>query len=150
MSTLRFSQHIAAPRDTVWQRMLLDDAGYRDWTSVFCDGSYYQGSWTAGSEIRFLTPQGQGLMARVAASEAPAHVQLRHQREIENFELKPGEAASWQDSREEYWLHEQAGGTRVDVELEIIPEYEAMMAEMWPKALLRLKALCERAAGLGT
>lgn len=146
MSTLRFSQHIAASRQTVWQLMLLDDAGYRDWTSVFCEGSYYQGNWTAGSEIRFLTPQGQGLMARVAEVQAPVHVQLRHQREIESFQLKPGEAADWHDSREEYWLHEEAGGTRVDVELEIVPEYEAMMAEMWPKALLRLKSLCERAA----
>lgn len=144
--TQRYRQHIQAPRETVWRLMLLDDAGYRDWTSVFCEGSYYQGSWTAGSEIHFLTPQGQGLMARVAEVQAPAHVQLRHQREIENFQLKDGEAADWHNSREEYWLHEEAGGTRVDVELEIVPAYEAMMAEMWPKALQRLKALCEGAA----
>jgi len=146
LSIGRYSQHIAAPRETVWRLMLLDDAGYRDWTSAFCDGSYYEGSWEPGSEIQFLTPEGQGLMARVAQLEAPAHVQLRHQAEIENFQVKADGSANWKDCREEYWLHEEAGGTRVDVELEVSPDYEGVMCELWPKALLRLKQLCERGA----
>ncbi len=146
MVTQRYSQHINAPRETVWRLMLLDDAGYRDWTTAFCEGSYYQGSWTEGSEIHFLSPGGQGLMARVVQCQAPSHVQLRHQTEVENFQGKADGSATWKDCREEYWLHEEAGGTRVDVELEVSPEYEGMMCEMWPKALARLKALCERAA----
>ena len=145
MKTLEFEIRIQAPREQVWHTML-DDAGYREWTTAFCEGSYYQGRWEQGTEIHFLTPQGQGLMAKVAECQAPAHVQLRHQAEIDQFQVKPDTAPTWKDCREEYWLHEEAGGTRVDVELEISADYEAMMAEMWPKALLSLKALCERAA----
>ena len=146
MSLQRYSQHINAPRETVWQLMLLDDAGYRDWTTAFCAGSHYKGSWEPGAEIHFLTPEGLGLMAKVTQLQAPSHVQLRHQAEIVDFQVKAAAATNWKDAREEYWLHEDAGGTRVEVEVEVQPAYEAMMCEMWPAALLRLKAICEREA----
>jgi uncharacterized protein YndB with AHSA1/START domain len=38
VNRLHFSIDIAAPRDKVW-RALWDDARFRDWTSVFAEGS---------------------------------------------------------------------------------------------------------------
>jgi uncharacterized protein YndB with AHSA1/START domain len=44
MRTLQYSVEIAAPPATVWDVMLAQDT-YRDWTSAFAEGSYFEGSW---------------------------------------------------------------------------------------------------------
>ena len=37
----------------------------------------------------------------------------------------------------------EAGGTRVQVDIDVVPEYEAFMSDTWPRALALLKTLCE-------
>lgn len=147
MKTLDWEIDIAAPREQVWQRMLLDDAGYRDWTTAFCEGSYYEGSWDEGATIRFLAPGGMGMWSKVSESRAPERVCLRHQGEIKDGQNQaPSE--DWAGAEERYFLSElSGGGTRLRVELQITDAYEAMMREMWPVALQRLKRLCEQGPG---
>ena len=41
---------------------MLGPETYKRWTAPFCDGSYYTGSWEQGSQIRFLTPAGEGMV----------------------------------------------------------------------------------------
>ncbi len=142
LQTLHFSQQIAAPRATVW-KLMLSDAGYRDWTSAFCEGSYYEGRWAMGAELRFLSPGGQGMLSRVVEYREEERVCLSHQAEIENFEVKG--PAVWQNALEDYRLVDEAGGTRIEVSTQITPEYGPMMQAVWPKALLRLQQLCEQA-----
>lgn len=142
MKTIRFSQHIQAPRATVWHHML-DAASYRDWTSAFCEGSYYEGSWAEGAELRFLSPGGQGILSQVVERQEGAVIRLRHQAELENFQVKPGRADDWCNTAEDYLFHDEAGGTRLDIEMQVTPAFEAMLVDLWPKALLRLKTLCE-------
>jgi hypothetical protein len=52
MKQLHFSTDINAPRETVWN-VLWNDATYRDWTSVFAEGSYAVSDWNEGSKIQF-------------------------------------------------------------------------------------------------
>ena len=66
MNTLTFEVTIHAPRPLVWSTMLEQD-GYRAWTSAFCEGSYYVGSWDEGARIEFLAPSGCGIVAVIAA-----------------------------------------------------------------------------------
>ncbi|NKX51602.1 SRPBCC domain-containing protein, partial [Arthrobacter deserti] len=66
MAKLRYSTRIDAPAHTVWATML-DEASYRDWTRAFSEGSYYEGSWDPGSEIRFLGPGEDGSLVGMAA-----------------------------------------------------------------------------------
>ncbi|HET9348156.1 MAG TPA: hypothetical protein VFO13_03345, partial [Arthrobacter sp.] len=58
---------INAPVQDVWTTML-NDATYREWTSVFNSDSYYEGDWSQGSEIRFLGPDGDGSLAGMIAT----------------------------------------------------------------------------------
>ena len=51
MDKLRYSIDIHVPKRRVWDVMLADET-YRQWTSVFQEGSYYEGRWEKGSEIR--------------------------------------------------------------------------------------------------
>ena len=59
METIRFSILINSDRQKVWHTML-DDKTYREWAKEFHVGSYYEGSWEKGSEIRFLAANEEG------------------------------------------------------------------------------------------
>ena len=59
---LHFSIDIAAPRDQVW-RVLWDDASFRDWSSVFAEGSYAVSDWNEGSQIQFIDPSSRSGMS---------------------------------------------------------------------------------------
>ena len=77
MQTLHFSTTIRAPREKVWETML-GDQSYRQWTSVFAPGSYYEGDWNRGSKILFLAPgeggKVGGMVSRIAESRPPEHI----------------------------------------------------------------------------
>jgi hypothetical protein len=38
------------------------------------------------------------------------------------------------------------GATEVKVDVDTVPEFEAFMSDAWPKALARLKEICESRA----
>lgn len=141
---LNFSVHIAAPVPRVWDTMLELDT-YRDWTAPFCEGSTYEGSWEQGARIRFLAPSGDGMVAEIAENRRHAFVSIRHLGVIVNgVEDTTSESVkAWTPAHENYRFTPEAGGTRLDIEQDISAEWVAMMDEMWPKALARLKALCE-------
>lgn len=141
---LRHSVVIRAPREAVWDAML-GPGTYRDWTAPFCEGSYYEGSWGAGDRIRFLAPNGDGMTSVIAESRRPEYVSIKHLGMIKDgVEDTTGPAAAaWAPAFENYAFAEVDGGTEVTVDLESAPEWEAFMNEAWPKALARLKEICE-------
>ncbi|RZS56957.1 SRPBCC domain-containing protein [Sphaerotilus mobilis] len=146
-TTLEFSLHIAAPRSVVWQHMLTD-AGYRDWTSVFCAGSYFLGSWHVGAEIRFLSPGGDGMVAEIAEHRLHERVSIRHLGDIvAGVEDRDSERArSIYPAYETYETFDMANdgeGTLLRVCVDAVPEFEAFLSDTYPKALQRLKAICE-------
>jgi uncharacterized protein YndB with AHSA1/START domain len=145
--TLRFSIAIAAPRQKVWRTMLAPDT-YREWTAAFCEGSYYEGSWEQGRPIRFLDPQGNGMVAEIAEHRTFERISIRHLGMLKAgvADTDSPEVLAWAPAYENYDLRDEAGGTRVDVEMDITPEFEEMMQRMWPEALARLKAVSERNA----
>lgn len=145
MSKLHFDIHILAPREQVWRQMLYSP-GYEDWTSAFCAGSSYKGSWDTGAQIRFLDPTGAGGMVSEIAEHRPAqYVSIRHLGFIrDGVEDTCSEAVrAWAPCYENYSFTDEAGGTRVRVALDLFGEYESYMKDTWPKALDRLKRLCE-------
>jgi uncharacterized protein YndB with AHSA1/START domain len=145
MKTLRFEIAIDAPREQVWRTMLEQDT-YRIWTAEFTPGSYYEGSWEQGARIRFLAPDGGGMTAVIDENRPFEHISVRHLGEVrEGKDDTESEAVkSWAGNAfERYTLREENGTTRLEVTCDVTPEYEAMMNEMWPRALQRLKRLVE-------
>lgn len=144
---LSFQAVIAAPRAHVW-RTMLDEAGYRHWTRVFCEGSRYVGRWDVGAEIDFVAADGCGLRARVVAHWPREVVVLHHVAALRDG--RPSSAApgaAWRGCREEYLFGDAPGGTLLRVELTVPDEWAASMARLWPAALAELKSLCESTAG---
>lgn len=145
MRPLKFDIQIQAPRHRVWERMLAKPS-YEAWTAAFCEGSRYEGDWSPGSEMRFTGPDGSGMLTRVLQNRPAERVQLQHLGELwPGGALKPNEA--WSAADESYFFHDAPGGaTRLRVQMDCPEAYADMMQTLWPKALQRLKALCEAGA----
>ncbi len=149
MEKLNFSIVINASREKVWKTML-EDATYRAWTSAFNPGgSYYEGNWEEGSEIRFLGPGENGSvggMSSMIEKNTPYEfISIKHIGEIQNGEdlVKAGKAKPW-NTHENYSFKEVAGGTEVIVDIDSPGEYKEMFEGMWPKALQLLKEIAEK------
>ncbi len=144
MKKLHFSTCIRADRATVWQKMLGDE-GYRQWTVPFCEGSYFEGSWDAGARIRFLSPGGNGMVAVIAENRPHEYISIRHLGMIENGVEDTGseKVRGWAPAHENYTLIAAGDGTEVRIDMDITPDFEQYMSDTWPKALRRLKEICE-------
>ena len=78
MSKLHFSTDIQAPRATVWN-VLWNDATYREWTSVFSEGSYAVSDWNEGSKVQFLdATSGSGMSAVIQQKRPNEFMSFRH------------------------------------------------------------------------
>jgi len=144
MKDLDFDIDIAAPVARVWDCML-DPLAYRDWTSAFCEGSYYEGSWTEGSRIRFLDADGNGMEALVEQSRRHERVALKLLGELSQGRPAPGSSVADSAAHEIYEFAATAGGgTHLAIHLRGWSDgFADLMAGLWPKALQRLKALAE-------
>lgn len=145
MNKISMSERIHAAPKTVWDTML-GDATYRDWTSAFAEGSYFEGSWEQGKEIRFLSPQGGGMAAVIAECRPYEFISIKHVgvvKEGGEVDTESEAVKKWAPAFENYRLVQVDGGTEVQVEMDVTPDFEGCMKETWPKALARLRALCE-------
>jgi uncharacterized protein YndB with AHSA1/START domain len=146
---LHFEIDINAPKKRVWEVMFAD-ATYREWTSAFSPGSYFEGSWTQGARIRFLGPnpggEPSGISSRIAEVRPYEFMGIEHLGMINaGVEDTTSDAVKrWVGAREHYSFSETNGVTMLRVEQDMATEYEAMMRDMWPKALAKLKAIVER------
>jgi uncharacterized protein YndB with AHSA1/START domain len=143
MHQLRFSVEIAAPRDRVW-KVLWDDATYRDWTSVFSEGSHAVSDWKQGSTIRFLDASGTSGMSAVIEQLRPNEsMSFRHEAEIKDGVTQP--PAAWAGAHENYALATENGRTILTVDVETTDEFREMIEGAFPKALQRVRTLSETA-----
>jgi uncharacterized protein YndB with AHSA1/START domain len=144
MTTLHFAIVIRAPRGTVWDVMLAP-ATYTEWTAEFMEGSYFEGSWEQGSRIRFLAPDGNGMVAVIAENRPHQFLSIKQlgyvKDGIEDTESEM--VTSWAPAFENYTLRDADGATELAVDLDVTPEFEEYMTKIWPAALARLKTLCE-------
>ena len=147
MKTLHFSADIRASRQTVWET-LLGRESYRIWTAEFAEGSYFEGTWETGTRMRFLVPSGEGMVAEVAEHRPQAFLSLRHlgfvKDGVEDTESEMVKA--WAPAFENYTLTYAGLSAHLAVDIDVTPEFVEYMLKVWPKALARLKAMCEAPA----
>lgn len=144
LQRLQFSVRIHAPVARVWQ-LMFDPESYRDWTSAFMEGSYFEGSWEQGQRLRFLAPNGEGMLAEVAENRRHAFLSLRHIGFIADGkeDTDSEQVRALLPAHENYTFRAMPEGTELVIDQEVGQDHAAMMSEMWPKALARLKALSE-------
>ena len=149
MEKLHFSISIKAPKEKVWDTML-NDATYRQWTAAFNpSGSYYEGDWTKGSNIRFLGPNSDGtvsgMISRIKENRQYEFLSIQHLGEILNDKEKlwTEKETEGKELCENYTFQQSGEITEVTVDLDSNEQWKEMFSEMWPKALEKLKTLAE-------
>lgn len=136
MKTLKFSIHIAAPRQIVWN-ILWNDETYRKWTSVFQEGAYAVSDWKEGSRIVFMTPGGEGMSSVIARKIPNEFMSFRH------TGTTPEESGNKADTLENYYLHEEDGITELKVEVDTAEDNVRYFESKFPLALKKIKELSE-------
>ena len=139
MNRIHFETRIQAPKERVWQT-LWEDRTYREWTAVFSPGSYAESDWKEGSPIRFLSPGGNGMYGIIKKRVENQEMIFEHRGEIHEGKE---EAKPWSGAEEAYYLSETDGITTVRAEMDANPEMEAYFRETFPKAMAKLKEICE-------
>ena len=145
MTRFRYSITISAPRSTVWQ-IMLDDETYRQWTTVFAEGSHFEGDWKVDSTIRFLTPEKDGMLGVIAENRKYEYLSIEHRGHVLKGvdDTESDEVKKWTPAYENYSFTEVDGGTELTVDIDIPSSYEAYFEGVWPKALKAVKELAEK------
>ncbi|MDZ4746815.1 MAG: SRPBCC domain-containing protein [bacterium] len=145
MEKLEMTVKIKAPKEHVYKTML-EDATYREWTSVFVEGSHYIGSWEKGSTILFVDPKGQGMAAIVEEHRPAEFVSTMFTGLVLDGveDTESDEAKAIIGAHENYTFTEVDGVTELRVDLDTTEDYKEMFDGVYPKALELLKTIAER------
>jgi hypothetical protein len=146
MKHLEFKTQIAADKKKVWNTMLRPET-YKEWVNVSWPGSYYDGTWAKGENIRFLASTGGGTMANVVEQKQYEDILARHIAVIRSDGSEDRDsdiAKDWVGITERYTFNEKNGKTELTVAIDTTEEWEKMFNDGWPNALAKLKEMCER------
>lgn len=152
MKKLQFKISIKAPVAKVYDLMLgiESKSTYEKWTSMFNPTSTYEGSWEKGSKILFIgvDEKGEkgGIVSRIAESIPNEFVSIQHYGLFKaNKEITEGpEVEKWANGFENYTFTENNGVTTVTVDLDTTDDFLEYMNQNYPKALDKLKEICEK------
>jgi hypothetical protein len=145
---IQFTALINAPVAAVWRHVISPES-YRYWSSAFAEGSHFLGSWEQGSNIRFLSPTGDGMLAEIAENRENEFISIRHLGFIANGveDITSEAVRAWAPALENYTFVALPEGTKLVVDQDVSAEWEEYITEAWPRALVLLKELCESSAG---
>ncbi len=148
MERLQFNISIEASPEIVY-RVIIDSDHFQEWTKPFGPTSYFEGTWEPGSTMRFLSKDENGkimgMLSKVRENRANTYIGLEHFGYIrDGKEITEGEdIETIKGARENYTLLEEGGGTKLLVESDTFSEYKEYFLEAWPKALEKVRAICE-------
>lgn len=151
MEKIQFKVSINAPVIRTYDFMLgiTSKSTYEQWTSLFNPTSSYEGNWGKGTKILFVgvDEKGEkgGMVSRIAEIIPNRFVSIQHYGLVKaDEEITEGpEVEKWANGFENYTFEESDGTTTVTVDLDTTEEFVGFMNEIYPKALAKLKELCE-------
>src|SRR5438552_12078380 len=146
MEKLESKIDIAAIPKKVWDRMIQPDT-YREWVNAAWPGSYYEGKWQKGENVRFISPGQGGTLATIVEYRPYEYILAKHVAVLnpDGTEDRQGETArGWIGTTESYTFTERNGKTELKTEMNTNPEWGKMFTDSMPKALAKLKEICEK------
>lgn len=148
MKKLHFEIEINASKKVVWNNVI-QDKPFREWTKEFADPSFFEGDWSKGSKIRFLTVNKngnvEGMSSEIADNKPYDFLSIRHLGYIKNGEedLDSEEVKSWAPAYENYSLKEENNTTKLTIDVDSADEFVDFMNTTFPMALNKLKEICQ-------
>lgn len=152
MEKLQFKVSINAPTKKVYDTMLgiSNKSTYEQWTALFNPTSTYEGSWTKGSKMLFVGTDEKGekggIVSEIFENIPNKFISIRHYGLVKSdVEITEGpEVEKWANGFENYTFGENNGTTLVTVDLDTTEDFLSYMNETYPKALDKLKEICEK------
>ncbi|AHM59631.1 Activator of Hsp90 ATPase 1 family protein [Flammeovirgaceae bacterium 311] len=148
LESLHFEIEINAPVEKVYTSML-DKELYKAWTAAFNPGSYYEGSWQKGSKILFIGTDQDGslggMVSRIKENIPHKFVSIEHLGVYQHGkEITSGkEVEGWAGAQENYSFQDLNGSTLLSIDMDSNEQFKGYFSETWPRALAKLKAICE-------
>jgi uncharacterized protein YndB with AHSA1/START domain len=149
LKSLHFEITIYSRPEKVFNTMI-DPKHYMEWTVPFSPDSHFRGTWEKGAKLRFMGEDEEGnlggMLTLVRENIPNKYLELEHIGIIEfGQEITSGpDVDEWKGAREKYTFTEQNGKTLLSIDLDSTTEHESYFSEVWPKALKRLKTICEK------
>jgi hypothetical protein len=152
MKKLQFDIKINAPVNLVYDTMLglSNIKNYEDWTAMFNPTSSYEGSWIKGNRIHFIGVDDKGekggMVSEIAENMPEKFVSIKHiGLLVSGKEILDGpDVEKWAGGLENYAFEEIDSITSLIVEVDVTEDFEDYMLETYPKALDKLKEICEK------
>lgn len=144
INRLEFSIDIKAETTKIW-KALWDDSYYRDWVSVFFEGSYaVTDNWKEGSKVLFLAPDQSGIYSKIVTHIPNKIIEFKHIGNVVKGKEQPidDEAKKWSGATEIYKLTEGIELNTLSVEIDVLNEHLDFMKLTFPKALEKVKNNC--------
>ena len=144
MEKQNFKIAIDATPEKVWD-VLWNDKTYREWTSVFSEGSMVTTDWKKGSRVLFTDQKGDGMVSMIAENIPASYMSFKHLGMIKNGkeDLDSKEVEAWSGAEENYTLKNVNGKTELEVDMDMTDDFKDYFLKTWPKALDKLKELSE-------
>ncbi|WP_276978045.1 SRPBCC domain-containing protein [Flavobacterium filum] len=151
MKKQQFNIKINTQANKVYDAMLgiSNKSTYEQWTALFNPTSTYEGNWIKGSKMLFVGTDEKGEMGGIVSEifeNIPNQfISIRHYGLLKsNLEITEGpEVEKWANGFENYTFVENNGTTKVTVDIDITEDFWDYMNETYPKALDKLKEICE-------
>ena len=151
MTKTQFEVSIDAPAAKVYDMMLglTEKSTYEHWTAVFNPTCTYEGNWSKGGKMLFVGVDDKGekggMVSEVVENIPNRFVSVRHYGLVKaDAEVTEGpEVEKWANGFENYTFEENNGSTTVTVDLDTTEDFLDYMNTNFPKALQKLKELCE-------
>lgn len=143
---LKFSIDIKTDKSSIWNAMWNKNS-YRQWASVFFEGSYaVTNDWIEGSIVHFLSPDQSGIYS-VIEKHIPGNImQFKHIGYIVGGEEQPinEESNKWSGATETYTLTEGKDSVALKIEIDVMDEHLEFMKATFPQALEKIKENCSK------
>ena len=145
---LKFFVNINAPVEKVYSTVI-DSVGFSDWTSLFSPISYFKGDWSEGSKILFISDMEDGskvgMVSQIKKNIPNQIISIEYLGMIQDGkEVMTGEEVeSFKGAMESYSFSTNGTLTTMLVETDVFVEESTFFEETWPKALNRIKEICE-------
>lgn len=146
---MEFKIEINANSAKVWDVLFGKDT-YPLWTAVFSAGSKVETDWKKGSKALFLDSSNRGMVSKIADNIPNKYMSIEHlgmyDNGVEDYDSE--EVKSWAGAKENYTLTDEDGKTNLHIFMEMDESEKNkqmidMFADIWPKALAKVKELAE-------
>ena len=144
MNRREFSIDIEADKSTIW-KALWDESSYRDWTSVFFEGSHVVAdNWEEGSQVHFLGPDQGGIYSLIDKHIPNEIIRFKHIGNVEKGKELPldNETKKWSGATEVYKIREGKKLNTLIIEIDIMDKHLESMTKTFCKALEKVKKNC--------